>query len=194
MSDIKMEEGAGGELKLTDGVISLRFYRPEDAEELYEAVRESMRELQPWMPWCHENYSIADSREWLASRRERSGGEDVSDYGFRISDARTDRYLGGVGLNQLDNLHRRANLGYWIRTSATGRGVATRAVALTARFGFEHLKLIRIEIVAALGNRASQRVAEKAGAVREGVMRHGLLLHGTAHDAVLTSLIPEDIA
>ncbi len=177
--------------ELTDGAIRLRFYRPEDDVELYEAVRESMRELEPWMPWCHPDYSIEESREWLASRREAEGG--ASDYGFRVSDARTDRYLGGVGLNQLNNPHRRANLGYWIRTSATGRGIATRATLLAARFGFDELKLIRIEIVAALGNRASQRVAEKAGAVREGVMRHALFLHGTPHDAVLTSLIPEDL-
>jgi RimJ/RimL family protein N-acetyltransferase len=55
------------------------------------------------------------------------------------------------------------------------------------------LKLIRIEIVAAVGNLASQRVAEKAGAVREGVMRKALLVRDTAHDAVLTSLIEEDM-
>jgi RimJ/RimL family protein N-acetyltransferase len=71
--------------------------------------------------------------------------------------------------------------------------VATRAARLAARFGFEELKLIRIEIVAAAGNLASQRVAEKVGAVREGVMRNGLFIHGAAHDAVLTSLVPEDL-
>lgn len=177
--------------ELTDGTIALRPYRPEDADELYEAVRESIAELHPWMPWCHPGYSIEESREWLASREEV--WNKGTDYGFRISDSRSDRYLGGVGLNQINGLYRAANLGYWIRTSAAGQGVATRAARLVARFGFEELNLIRIEIVAAIGNLPSQRVAEKVGAVREGVMRKALLVHGTAHDALLTSLVAEDI-
>jgi ribosomal-protein-serine acetyltransferase len=177
--------------ELTDGVISLRPYSMEDAASLYEGVRESMRELQPWMPWCHAGYSIEESREWLSLRdAARSTG---TSYDFRIADARTGRFLGGVGLNQINDLYRAANLGYWIRTSAAGQGVATRAARLVARFGFEELKLVRIEIVAAVGNLASQRVAEKVGAVREGVMRRALLIHSTAHDAVLTSLIEEDM-
>jgi ribosomal-protein-serine acetyltransferase len=176
--------------ELTDGIIRLRPYREEDAQGLYEAVRESIGEMQPWMPWCHADYSIEESREWLATRDEEQ--ERGADFGFRISDVRSDRQLGGVGLNQF-NAHRAANLGYWIRTSAVGQGVATRAARLVARFGFEELKLLRLEIVAAVGNLASQRVAEKVGAVREGIMRKGLLIRGTAHDAVLTSLVEEDM-
>ena len=177
--------------RLTDGAILLRPYRTDDVEELYEAVRESIRELQPWMPWCHPDYSIEESREWLASRED--AWNNRAEYGFHVSDVSSGRFLGGVGLNQINGLYRAANLGYWIRTSAAGRGVATRAARLAARFGFEELNLLRIEIVAATGNLASQRVAEKVGAVREGVMRKRLFVHGVEHDAVLTSLIAEDM-
>jgi RimJ/RimL family protein N-acetyltransferase len=62
-----------------------------------------------------------------------------------------------------------------------------------AGFGFRQLGLQRIEIVVATGNHASQRVAEKAGALREGVLRKRLLIHGAAHDAVLYSLVAEDM-
>ena len=177
--------------QLTDGTLSLRPYRVDDADDLYQAVRESIAEIHPWMPWCHPDYSMKESRDWLALRDEaRRGG---TEYDFCISDARTGRFLGGVGLNQIKQLHRAANLGYWIRTSATGRGVATGAARLVARFGFEELNLIRIEIVAAVGNLASQRVAAKVGAVHEGVMRKALFIHGVSHDAVLTSLVAEDM-
>jgi ribosomal-protein-serine acetyltransferase len=63
---------------------------------------------------------------------------------------------------------------------------------LLAAFGMERAGLTRIEIMAAAGNLASQRVAEKAGARREGVLRNRYLLHGKLHDAVLYSLIPGD--
>jgi RimJ/RimL family protein N-acetyltransferase len=85
-----------------------------------------------------------------------------------------------------------ANLGYWVRSSATKRGVASAATRLIARFGFRELGFQRLEIVAATGNGASQRAAEKAGATREGVLRKRLLINGQPHDAVLYSLVAED--
>lgn len=176
--------------ELTDGAILLRPYRIDDLNDLYSAVRESLAELQPWMPWCHPDYSIEETRAWLSGRDE--AWAKGTEYGFCVADLKTGEYLGGVGLSQLGP-HRSANLGYWIKSSATGRSVATRASRLAARFGFEELNLIRIEIVAAVGNLASQRVAEKVGAVREGVMRKGLFIHGRAQDAVLTSLVAEDM-
>lgn len=64
---------------------------------------------------------------------------------------------------------------------------------LGARFGFQELKLFRIEIVVRLDNRASLRVAEKTGAVREGILRDRLLAHGKSHDAVMFSLLPGEL-
>ena len=49
--------------------------------------------------------------------------------------------------------------------------------------------VIRIEILAAVGNVPSQHVAEKAGAICEGILRQRLLLHGVAHDAVVFSIL-----
>ena len=76
-----------------------------------------------------------------------------------------------------------------MRSSQTRRGIATAATLLAAQFGFEDLGLCRIEIVAAVGNAASQRVAEKAKATREGVLQNRLLLHNRSHDAVMYSLV-----
>ena len=39
------------------------------------------------------------------------------------------RFLGGCGINHISRVHRFGNLGYWVRTSATGRGIAVSAVA-----------------------------------------------------------------
>jgi RimJ/RimL family protein N-acetyltransferase len=178
-------------MKLTDGKILLRPHRADDVETLYEAVRESVNEMSPWMPWCHAGYTIDESSAFIMSRDEARAKEE--DYSFGIFDAQTGAYFGGAGLNHLVREYMYANLGYWIRTSCTGHGIASSATRLLARYGFEELGLQRIEIVAAVGNVASQRAAEKAGAVREGVLRKRLYLHGKPHDAVLYSLVAEDI-
>lgn len=179
------------EVQLTEGPLLVRTYCAEDAAALYEAARESIAEVSVWLPWCHENYSVQESREFIRSRQLASQGEEW--YSFATFEKDSGRFLGGVGLNFFNRVHQMANLGYWVRTSAVGRGVATGATRTVARFGFEQLGLHRIEIVAAVGNVASQRVAEKAGAVREGVLRKRLLINGKSVDAVLFSLIPEDL-
>jgi RimJ/RimL family protein N-acetyltransferase len=179
-------------VELSDGTILIRPYRPEDAEALYEAVRESIAEVSAWLPWCHDNYSLADSREFVGSRSKTTA--DGHWYSFAIFETGdTGKFLGGVGLNFINLVHQMANLGYWVRSSSVGHGVATSATKLAARFGFEQLGLHRIEIVAAVPNIASQRVAEKAGAVREGILRRRLLIRGESQDAVLFSLVPEDL-
>lgn len=178
------------EAELSSDRITLRRYRPADITSVYEAVRESIREISPWMPWCHPDYSMEDSSAWVLSRDEAWANE--VEHSFVITDTQTGALLGAVGLNYFNRDHQFANLGYWVRSSRTGQGVATAATLLTARFGLRTLGLQRIEILAAVGNKASQRVAEKAGATNEGVLRNRLSIRGLSHDAVMYSLIPSD--
>jgi RimJ/RimL family protein N-acetyltransferase len=172
-----------------DHGLLIRPYVESDVNALYEAVRESVPEVSRWLPWCHEDYSIEESRDFICSRKDASQGDEW--YSFGVFEIESGRFVGGVGLNFINRVHQLANLGYWVRTSAAGRGVATAATKSAAHFGFAQLGLHRIEIVAAVDNVASQRVAEKAGAIREGVLRNRLLIRGVPHDAVMFSLIPQ---
>ena len=164
--------------------IAIRPYRIEDARLLHEAAIESMAEVSPWLAWCHPGFTRAEAESWIAAHPDMRKRGNLE---FAIVDARG-RYLGGCGINQVNLNHRFANLGYWVRSSATRRGVAAAAVRLLAAHVFEHTSLERLEIVVATGNTASERVAEKAGAVREGVLRARLFMHGEPHDAVMFSL------
>jgi len=182
----------GKNIKLVSESVLLRPYHPDDAVCVFEASRESVAEAGIWMPWCHADYSMEESSNWIKTCGE--AWDKASAYEFAIVDSQNGRYFGGCGLNHIDSTNRIANLGYWVRSSLTRRGLATAAAVLLARFGLAELHLNRIEIVAAVGNRASQHVAEKAGAKREGILRNRILINGTAHDAVIFSFIPQDLA
>ena len=158
---------------------------------LWDAVRESVPELSRWMPWCHEGYSREDTRVWLETCANAWDRADAFD--FLVTDRATGALLGACALNHLDHGNRRANLGYWVRTSACGRGVGTEAAALAVHYGLGELGFGRVEIVAAVANRASQRVAEKLGAIREGVARNRFYLDGAYVDGVVFSLVPADL-
>ncbi len=163
-------------IEMTDGIVLLRPYLPSDAIPLTEAACESIPEISRWMEWCHPGYSIEESRTWVEARPVKWG--EGTSYDFSIVDPKDGSYLGGCGINGISPEHKTANLGYWVRTSRTKKGVATAATLLLARFGFTELKLNRMEIVVDIGNAASQRVATKVGATREGIARNGMELYG----------------
>jgi ribosomal-protein-serine acetyltransferase len=177
--------------KLTDGAILLRPYNKRDAQSLYKAIRASLKEVGEWLPFAHENYSLYESQDWV----QKSPGEwkRGSAYNFAICDMQTGEIIGGCGINEIGEVNRRANLGYWIRSDRTGKGVAVAATKLLARWGFDALGLRRIEILVAVENSRSLRVAEKAGAKREGVLRNRIDIRGKPRDAVMHSLIPGEV-
>lgn len=178
-------------LVLTNGKLLLRPTRLVDSENLFLAVRESLAELSPWMTWAHQNYSLDDNKAFL--RKGPSEWKDGISYGFAILGKKEKTYLGGCGINSIHRQSGVANLGYWVRSTWTCKGIATAAAALLGKWGFKKLGLNRLEIVVAVENIRSQRVAEKLGAKREGVLRNRLYLNGKTHDAIMFSLIPQDL-
>lgn len=177
-------------LKSDGGKIHLRPYRMEDAEAIFEAVDASRSELSPWMDWCTEDYSLQDTVKWLAMHPKAWKRKEI--YGFAVIDPANGAFLGGCGLNHILWDYKLANLGYWVRSDRTGEGLATQAAVAVARFGLKELGLRRIEIVAAVENRASRRVAEKAGAKFEGILRHRIKIGDRHLDAAMHSLILSD--
>lgn len=179
-------------VELHDDRVLLRAPRAGDAAALCQAALESVDDVGRWLPWCHAGYARQDAEAWIDACQTAWQCEES--YPFFIFD-RCDRMLvGGCALNEIDRPRLRANLGYWIRSSRMGQGLATAAARLAARFALETLSMQRIEIVAATGNLASQRVAAKLGAMREGLLRNRLRIRDMPHDAYCFSLIPSDVA
>ncbi len=168
----------------------LRPIEPADAEAIYAALRESLLEVSRWLPWCRADYSLEEAARWAHSRPAAWAIGEA--YDFAILEPKSGEIAGVCGLTAISREHHFANLGYWVRTSRTGHGMAAFAARRVARFGLEELGLVRIEVVVAIGNLASQRAAEKAGAIREGVLRNRSVVQGRAADAVMFSFIASD--
>jgi ribosomal-protein-serine acetyltransferase len=184
MNDIKPDIK---KVSLTDGKILLRPYRKDDVETQYRATLMSLKELMDWMPWAHTGYDISETKIWLKKCAE--DWKNGTAYNFIICDIASAEVIGGCGL-QLNKIDNWANLGYWVRSDRTGQGIAVAATKLLAKWGFDVLKMNRLEIHVAVDNQRSLRVAEKSGAKREGILRNRMMLNGKAHDAVMHSLIP----
>jgi RimJ/RimL family protein N-acetyltransferase len=175
-------------IQLTEGDLLLRPFYLTDSEQLYCAVKESIKELKPWMSWATDEYSERSAREYITIARAR--WEEHTFYGFAIT--RGDDFLGACTLSSIHPIYHFCNLGYWVRTSCRGQGIAGRAAKLTARFAFEHLGLVRVEIVIGVENHASLRVAQKIGAHDEGILLNRMVVGTSIYDAHMYSLLPSD--
>ncbi|SHL59919.1 GNAT family N-acetyltransferase [Actinacidiphila paucisporea] len=85
------------------------------------------------------------------------------------------------------------NIGILLLPDARGRGVGTRAQRLLVDYLFAHTPVVRIEADTEATNFPEQRALEKAGFTREGVLRSVVFRDGRWRDAMLYSIIRDDV-
>ena len=171
-------------MKLTDGVITMRTPTLDDAEAMAAAVQASSDHLHDFMVWATPDYDVDMAREWI------SGATDANAHPFLILDPAGD-VVGSAGLNRVDRVNDRCDIGYWLRPEATGNGYATRASNLLLDYAIGEVGLHRVEIYMAVENEASRRVAERTAAEYEGVLRGRLKYNGRYHDAHMFALVAD---
>jgi RimJ/RimL family protein N-acetyltransferase len=155
----------------------LRCARAGDAAALHAAVRESLEDLRPYMPWAQGEPTLAqneaDCRRMQAKFLLR---EDLSMFMFeRRADGSEGDFIGGTGLHRIDWRVRRFEVGYWCRTGQQRRGFVTEAVQALTHFAFERLQARRVEVRMDDANERSWQVAQRAGFALEGVLRSDAL-------------------
>lgn len=172
---------------LSDGVVTLRGLRDDDAEAVQRACSDPI--TQQWLDFLPKPYELDDARRFI----ERARSDLLAGHAavFAIADAQDDALLGAAAI-QAGRTHR-PFVGYWVGPWARGRGVASRAVVLISAWAMSTLDTVRLELFVEVGNVASERVAEKAGYQREGVMRaYDDGLDGPI-DLTMFSLLPSDL-
>jgi RimJ/RimL family protein N-acetyltransferase len=165
---------------LTTKRLTLRPFEAEDAPELLEATRDP--ELLRWMPWA-PGHTATQARDWCTVHAHANPEEQLN-----LAIVADDRFSGAIGLTRAAWASGRVEIGYWVAPWARRRGYAVEAVGAMAAYAFTK-GLYRVELLAATGNVASQRVAARAGFTREGVLRRALVVPGGRADAVLFSLL-----
>jgi ribosomal-protein-serine acetyltransferase len=170
--------------------IRLRRLSVDDATDMHAAAVESAAELETTMPWFSRGMTIESYRAfatWAWDAWDRGEHYELSIF------ARDGTFLGSAGLS-VDAKTNSANLQYWVRTSATRRGVASEATRLVSRWAVETLGLQRVEIFISGHNVPSQMAARKSGAHFEGVLRNKIRWDGRPFDAHVFSFVPGDFA
>jgi RimJ/RimL family protein N-acetyltransferase len=173
---------------LVDGETALRAWRDSDLDPLVTACQDP--EISRWTRVPHP-YGPADARAYLLQRHDSLHAGIAAPFAI-VSAADRDHLLGSISLMRFSWQHGRAEVGYWLAGPARRKGHASRAVRLVTAWGFRSLDLHRIDLLAATGNPASQRVAERCGFTREAVLRSYLQAKEGRQDMVAFGLLAND--
>jgi RimJ/RimL family protein N-acetyltransferase len=169
---------------LVDGDLTLRRAVPGDAPDILEVYTEP--DIRHWMLWERD---LPDLDEALANveRSERAWADGWGGVFRVVVDGHV---VGGVNLRFVETAI--GELSYFLRASARGRGLATRAVLLAADWGFREHGLMRVFLRADPANAASAALAERAGFSYEGTERESAVYPATGRrfDSRVYSLLP----
>jgi RimJ/RimL family protein N-acetyltransferase len=167
----------------------IRCWNPEDAPLLKEAIDSSLDHLRPWMPWAeHEPQPLAEKVQLL--RRFRGRFDLGEDFVYGIFSHDESEVAGGTGLHTRvgeDGLE----IGYWIRASRVGQGLATEATGALTRVALELCGVDRVELHVEPSNAASLRIPRKLGYREEATLRRRLPRH---RDKVVFTLFADEFA
>lgn len=174
----------------TDRLTLQRFTR-RDASTLDDAIRASLTELNQWLPWARMDYTTGDTSAFIRESVQAWKEDRAWDYSIRLS-SDPSRHLGNVSLWTVSKLGKIAEIGYWVRSDETSKGICTEAVDRILEEAFTALGYHKTVLRIAVGNDASDRVAQKLGFTREGVLREELLIRGNWVDHSLWSLLDRE--
>jgi RimJ/RimL family protein N-acetyltransferase len=142
------------------GEYVVRKYETTDAQALVDAVTDSCKHLEPWMPWIKFEPQSAVQRAELITTWNRAW-EDCTEFVMGIFLG--DRVIGGTGLHLRGEVNT-VEIGYWIHVDYIGRGIATQVAGALTKLAFAMWPEIdTVEIHHSESNIASGKVPLRLG-------------------------------
>ena len=140
------------------------------------------------VPYPYED-GMAES--WIAIHENNFNNGNGITYAVVKKDTR--ELIGVVSLMGINNIHKKAELAYWMGVPYWGNGYCTEACQAIIQFGFENTNLNKIYALSFEDNIGSWRVMEKLGMEYEGIRRQDVIKNGIAMDSRSYSILREEI-
>src|SRR4051794_26548782 len=171
----------------------LRPCRSEDADGLTIAVAESRGQLDPWMPWSRFYDDPAAASVYIETAQASwKNGEELP---LLITDRFGGEILGGSGFHHIHWDRGTFATGYWVRTSATGQGIARETVRALSKLVFEHFHGTRIWLTCDSRNDRSRQIPVALGFHREACCRNdSRATDGSLRDTLVYGMTADEYA
>jgi RimJ/RimL family protein N-acetyltransferase len=146
---------------------------PGDSKVVHEAIKHSIPELKPWMPFAQKEQTLDETE--VNIRQSYARFLKREDFRLHIYRKEDDNFIGSTGLHRVDWDVPKFEIGYWIDSRNAKKGYMTEAIRGLTNFAFLNLQAKRLEIRSDEENANSQNVAKRLGFTLEGILRHDRL-------------------
>lgn len=153
--------------------------RSEDAEELWQLIEGSRKNLERWIPYFRKIRTLDDVRKTLIGGYQLCRTID-SGRAWTARNLETNCAMGIVAWQTLDFQNRSTSAAYWLGQDFEGQGFASEALLLTVAYA-KSLGLHRIDLSIDEENTRSLSLAQRCGFVLEGILRDVEWLDGKFH-------------
>ncbi|MDM5199292.1 GNAT family N-acetyltransferase [Fictibacillus enclensis] len=133
------------------------------------AIRESLEELRPWLPFAQTLPAVEETEKNLEGARIKF--LEKESFRYLIFHKNGD-YIGTTSLQEIDWDIPKCEIGYWIHSSFSGKGYMTEAVQAIINLGINNIRFKRIEIRCESTNSKSRAIPERLGFELEGILRN----------------------
>lgn len=171
----------------------LRPYRAGDGAAKFAAVTEDVEDLMRWMAWPKNHASVEDSENYVRDMAGKWQTREALILAIFSLDEKT--LYGGVGFHGLNWNVPSLEIGWYLRKSARGQGIASEAVELCCRLAFDHIKVNRVWGSCDVANSRSAKLFERVGFTREAHLRsESRDHHGNLRDTFVYGMLARDWA
>ena len=173
-----------------DEEIKLVQLKDKDTMDIFNTIDSQRDYLGQWLAFVASTKELSDTENFVKSIILAE--EDQFEYVFTIRKA--NEFVGLIGFTNTDRNNQKTEIGYWLSEDYQRQGIMKKAVSYLCNFGFNTLKMNRIQIRCALGNLRSQNIPKKLGFTLEGVERQGeLMSSGIYTDIQVYSKLKSDL-
>lgn len=140
-----------------------RPFEDHDAASLLEAAKETQHALHQWYGGAlsKPDLNLEQVKTYIVDAAKERAEKTFILYG--AFDKNTGALVGCGALHHMDWTTPKGRIGYWVRTSQSNKGIATKIAHVLTDLALNRLKLERLEIRAEPRNPASGAVAKKLG-------------------------------
>ena len=164
--------------RCVDQEISLALVQTSFAVQLEALAEQNFSYLSQWLPWPAKCKTQAQFAEFIqAALHGYADGKNMI-----CGVLYQGKLVGMSGFNTINQILKRAEIGYWLEESAQGKGIMTRVCRALIGVAFNELGMHKVQISAATGNRRSRALCERLGATLEGVITRAGVVNGVTLD------------
>src|SRR3989344_6016817 len=170
----------------------LRPLRKGDVDSIVENANNL--DIASWLLSLPFLYTKESAVKWINRNKSNWRIRDKDDYCFGIELLEIGKIIGSIGIHHIDKYQKTATIGYWLGEKYWNNGYGSEALKVVIGFGFEKLKLNRLEACVFVGNPSSGKLLEKYGFKQEGLKRQSARCKadGKIKDEYIYGLLKED--